>query len=94
VLQSRSGDLIARGIRYANPIMPEDIRTYLGKYIDEFDAKLHEPPAEAAPSPGESVPGKGVAPAAPAPTVPPAADPGSKSGTPKKTLRDRLLPGK
>lgn len=47
VLQSRSGDLIARGIRYADPILPEDIRTYLGKYIAEFDAKLHAPPATA-----------------------------------------------
>lgn len=44
VLDSRSGDLIARGIRNANPILPEDIRTYLGKYIDELDAKLHAPP--------------------------------------------------
>lgn len=44
VLQSRSGDLIARGIRNANPILPDDIRTYLGKYIDELDEKLHTPP--------------------------------------------------
>ena len=43
VLQSHSGDLIARGIRNANPILPEDIRTYLGKYIDELDEKLHAP---------------------------------------------------
>jgi len=43
VLESRSGDLIARGIRNANPILPEDIRTYLGKYIDELDEKLHAP---------------------------------------------------
>jgi membrane protein required for colicin V production len=44
VLQSESGKLIARGIRHANPILPEDVRTYLGKYIDELDAKLSEPP--------------------------------------------------
>jgi membrane protein required for colicin V production len=43
VLESRSGDLIARGIRNANPILPEDIRTYLGKYIDELDERLHAP---------------------------------------------------
>ena len=43
VLESRSGDLIARGIRNANPILPEDIRMYLGKYIDELDEKLHSP---------------------------------------------------
>lgn len=46
VLKSRSGELIARGIRHANPIIPEDVRTWLGKYIDELDAKLHAPPAE------------------------------------------------
>ncbi len=44
VLQSRSGDLIARGIRDANPILPADVRTWLGKYIDELDEKLHSPP--------------------------------------------------
>jgi membrane protein required for colicin V production len=43
VLESRSGDWIARGIRNANPILPEDIRTYLGAYIDELDEKLHAP---------------------------------------------------
>ncbi len=48
VLQSESGKLIARGIRHANPILPEDVRTYLGKYIDELDAKLREPPLEPA----------------------------------------------
>jgi membrane protein required for colicin V production len=47
VLQSRSGDLIARGIRDANPVMPADVRKWLGKYIDELDAKLHAPPKEA-----------------------------------------------
>jgi membrane protein required for colicin V production len=43
VLESRSGDWIARGIRNANPILPEDIRTYLGKYIDQLDERLHAP---------------------------------------------------
>ncbi len=74
VLQSRSGDLIARGIRVANPILPEDIRTYLGKYIDEFDAKLHAPPQEAPAMPAtpgvepvaEPAPGPGGQPAPPA----------------------------
>jgi membrane protein required for colicin V production len=51
VLQSQSGGLIARGIRQANPLLPEDIRGYLGKYIDELDAKLHAPPQEVAKSP-------------------------------------------
>ena len=48
VLQSSSGKLIARGIRDANPIIPEEIRTWLGKYIDELDEKLKTPPKEAA----------------------------------------------
>lgn len=46
VLQSRSGDLIARGIRNANPILPDDVRDWLGKYIDELDERLNAPPAE------------------------------------------------
>ncbi len=46
VLDSRSGGLIARGIRHANPILPEDVRTWLGKYIDELDEKLQAPPEE------------------------------------------------
>jgi membrane protein required for colicin V production len=54
VLQSKSGELISRGIRNANPILPDDVRTYLGKYIDELDAKLQPPPKEAVP--GQAVP--------------------------------------
>lgn len=50
VLQSRSGYFIARGIREANPILPADVRKWLGKYIDELDQKLHAPPKEVAPS--------------------------------------------
>jgi membrane protein required for colicin V production len=49
VLESRSGDLIARGIRNANPILPDDVRTWLGKYIDELNEKLHAPPQEVSP---------------------------------------------
>jgi membrane protein required for colicin V production len=46
VLESRSGDLIARGIRNANPILPDEIRNWLGKYIDELDKELSTPPPE------------------------------------------------
>jgi membrane protein required for colicin V production len=46
VLQSKSGDFIARGIRQANPILPEEVRSWLGKYIDKLDEKLHTPPQE------------------------------------------------
>lgn len=55
VMQSRSGDLIARGIRNANPILPDDIREHLGKYIDELDEKLHAPPKEVKASPVSSM---------------------------------------
>jgi membrane protein required for colicin V production len=50
VLQSRSGYYIAMGIREANPILPADVRKWLGKYIDELDQKLHTPPKEVSPS--------------------------------------------
>jgi membrane protein required for colicin V production len=40
VLKSRSGDIIARVTRHANPILPSEIRDYVGKYIDELDQKL------------------------------------------------------
>lgn len=50
VLRSRSGDLIARGIRNANPILPDDVRHWLGKYIDELDEKLHAAPQDISPT--------------------------------------------
>jgi len=40
VLKSYSGDVIARLTRKANPILPEDVRAVIGKYIDELDQKL------------------------------------------------------
>jgi len=40
VLKSYSGDAIARLTRRANPILPEDVRSVIGKYIDELDQKL------------------------------------------------------
>jgi membrane protein required for colicin V production len=46
VLKSYSGDAIARLTRNANPILPEDVRAVIGKYIDELDQKL-EPSAPA-----------------------------------------------
>ena len=59
VLQSHSGDLIARGIRRATPILPDDVREWLGKYIDELDQKLHAPPVEGSQNPsGSGVAGK------------------------------------
>ncbi len=48
VLRSYSGDAIARLTRHAVPILPEDVRTNFGKYIDEFEKKL-DPNTPAAP---------------------------------------------
>ena len=47
VLKSYSGYAIARLTRNANPILPEDVRSVIGKYIDELDQKL-EPNAQPA----------------------------------------------
>jgi len=46
VLQSHSGKFIAQAIRQANPFLPEDVRGWLGKYIDELDEQLHAPLSE------------------------------------------------
>jgi membrane protein required for colicin V production len=72
VMQSKSGDFLARNIRRAAPVLPQDVRTWLGKYIDELDARLHAPPIEAKPA----------APTAPSPPAAPAAPPpgGGASG--------------
>lgn len=65
VLASRSGDLIARGIRNANPILPEDVRKYLGEYIDQLDKGLSTPatnpenPSQVIPAVPSSVSGTG-----------------------------------
>lgn len=40
VLKSHSGRVIARLIEHADPVIPQDARTVLGKYIDEFDRQL------------------------------------------------------
>lgn len=81
VLESHSGELIARGIRNANPILPEDIRTYLGKYIDELDQKLNTPIQGEA---GEKKPESAV----PAPAK------GSEGGASKEASKSSGSPGK
>ena len=80
VLESRSGGLIARGIRHANPILPEDVRTWLGKYIDELDEKLHEPPATPEESEPEAIAGTDEKSAGE--NVPKADEPKDKENTP------------
>lgn len=50
VLQTRSGYYIALLIQHATPVMPEEIRNVLGKYIDELDRRLDpSTPAELPP---------------------------------------------
>ena len=59
------------GLEFPNPILPADVRLWLGKYIDELDEKLHAPamPAEAPPT--SPVPFPAVPPQAPkAPPIP------------------------
>jgi membrane protein required for colicin V production len=48
VLKSHSGDAIARLTRHAGPLLPEDVRAVVGKYIDELDHKLdpNTPPTQ------------------------------------------------
>jgi membrane protein required for colicin V production len=50
VLQSYSGGAIARLTRNAKGILPEDVRSVVGKYIDELDRKLdpNTPPSQPA----------------------------------------------
>jgi hypothetical protein len=53
VLKSYSGDAIARITRHANPILPEDVRAVIGKYIDEMEHKLDpNTPSETPDAPG------------------------------------------
>jgi len=50
VLKSRSGYYIAVLIRRATPVLPQEVRDVLGKYIDELDRKLDpNTPAKQAP---------------------------------------------
>lgn len=91
VLQSRSGDLIARLIRNANPILPEDIREWLGKYIDELDEKLRTPPQEV--SPGSKTPTTSPQDTSPKPkTTAPSTE--SSRGGPPKTTSENATPRK
>jgi membrane protein required for colicin V production len=47
VLRSRSGYYTALLIQHAKPVLPDEVRELLGRYIDELDRKLD--PDEAAP---------------------------------------------
>jgi membrane protein required for colicin V production len=40
VLNSHSGKFTARLLQRAGPIMPEEVRDVLGKYVDQFERKL------------------------------------------------------
>jgi len=43
VLRSRSGYYIAYIIRHATPVLPQELRDVLGKYIDQLTATLPDP---------------------------------------------------
>ena len=43
VLRSRSGYYIAYIIRHATPVLPQELRDVLGKYIDQLNANLPDP---------------------------------------------------
>jgi membrane protein required for colicin V production len=98
VLESRSGDWIARGIRNANPILPDDIRTHLGKYIDQLDERLHAPlPAGDADKPSAGVakdPLKDIAPIPPAPASKENKSPAAPTKTGPVKKLGQLLRGK
>ena len=49
VLRSHSGYYTALLIRHARPVLPDDLRDILGKYIDELDRRL-DPEEESPPS--------------------------------------------
>lgn len=44
VLESRSGPFLARLIPNAVAILPEEVRTSIGEYLDEFEAQLETAP--------------------------------------------------
>lgn len=52
VLESRSGPFLARLIPNAVAILPEEVRTSIGEYLDEFEAQLEVAPL--APDPAAS----------------------------------------
>ncbi|MCS7305039.1 MAG: CvpA family protein [Thermoguttaceae bacterium] len=46
VLRARSGYYIALLIDRIKPVLPAEVRDLVGKYLEELDQKLREPPAE------------------------------------------------
>jgi membrane protein required for colicin V production len=93
VLASKSGGWIAAGIRKADPILPEDIRTYLGEYIDKLDERLHAPPENPPPEPPALPPGEPNKTQPPPPQEVPKATPKTPDPappTPSKGLGSKL----
>ncbi|MBN2578123.1 MAG: CvpA family protein [Pirellulales bacterium] len=54
VLKSYSGYAIAQLTRHAGPVLPEDVRAVIGKYIDELDHKLDPNTPPETPPPAET----------------------------------------
>ncbi len=89
VIQTRSGRAVSLLIRQGKPLMPEKARALVGKYLDDLDRKLNQPPAPAEgvqdPAPGRSGRGSTRLPKLEFPTDPPnpwhvPTTPGSESG--------------
>jgi membrane protein required for colicin V production len=59
VLVSYSGHAIAQLTRRAGPVLPEDVRAVVGKYVDELDHKLDPNTPPDAPKTPETPTGKG-----------------------------------
>lgn len=53
ILESKSGVLIARGIRHATPVLPEEVRQVIGQYLDQLENQLA--PASQSPDGSQSL---------------------------------------
>ena len=84
VLRSRSGYYIAIFIRNATPVLPHEVREFLGRYIDRLNQNLPDPNSPPPPLPYRSlaspVPAAPQGPAAPASQG--SKQPGSKPAAP------------
>jgi membrane protein required for colicin V production len=94
VLASRSGYYIAWVTRHATPILPQELRDTLGKYIDRLNENLPDPtkPRTATPA-GAAQPAQTPAPGA-APTAPGAAGKTAPPGSAPAASKPTTAPGR
>lgn len=88
VLQSRSGYYIALLIRRATPVLPQDLRDALGKYIDRLNQNLPDPTQ---PRP-TLAPGVPATPAVTKPAVPAASGKGPATTKPAAPVSGATRP--